>query len=43
VERYRRYKGDTRCRRRRWLGHMAHHCRREEIEAKREQRGMVQQ
>jgi len=38
VENFRGYKGDTRCRRCGWFGHMAHHCRREEIEAEREQR-----
>ena len=37
MERFRRYRGNTRCRRCGWFGHMAHHCRREEIEAKREQ------
>jgi len=39
VERYRGYRGDTRCRKCGWFGHMAHHCRREEIEAERELRG----
>ena len=39
VERFRRYRGDMRCRKCRWFGHMAHHCRRVEIEAKRKQRG----
>ena len=28
-----------RCKRCRWFGHMAHHCRRTEIEAERELRG----
>jgi len=39
VERFRGYRGDTRCRKCGWFGHMAHHCRRIEIEAKREQSG----
>jgi len=39
VERFRGYKGDMRCRKCRWFGHMAHHCRRMEIKAEREQRG----
>ena len=39
VERFREYKGDTRCRKCGWFGHMAHHCRRMEIKAEREQRG----
>ena len=39
VERFRGYRGDTRCRKYRWFGHMAHHCRRKEIEAEREMRG----
>jgi len=39
VERFRGYRGDTRCRKCGWFGHMAHHCRRMEIEAEREQRG----
>jgi len=34
IERYRGYWEDTRCRKCRWFGHMAHHCRRMEIEAK---------
>jgi len=39
VERFRGYRGDKRCRKCSWFGHMAHQCRREEIEAKRELRG----
>ena len=39
MERFRGYRGDTRCRKCRWFGHMAHHCRRAEIEAERELRG----
>jgi len=39
VERFRGYRGDTRCRKCRWFGYMAHHCRRVEIEAEREQVG----
>jgi len=39
IERFRGYRGDTRCKRCSWFGHMAQHCRREEIEAGREQRG----
>jgi len=38
VEKYKWYRGDTRCRRCRWFGHIAHYCRREEIKAKREMR-----
>ena len=43
VERFRGYRGDTRCRKCRWFGHMAHHYRRAEIEAEREQRGGLQE
>jgi len=39
VERYRGYRGDKRCRKCSWFRHMAHQCRRKEIEAKREVRG----
>jgi len=39
VERFRGYRGDMRCRKCGWFGHMAHHCRREEMKAEREQRG----
>ena len=39
MERFRGYRGDTRCRKCGWFGHMAHHCRRTEIEAERELRG----
>jgi len=43
VEKFRGYREDTRCRKRRGFGHMAHHCRRAEIEAEREQRGRLQE
>jgi len=39
VERFRGYRGNMRCRKCGWFGHMAHHCRRAEIEAEKEQRG----
>jgi len=39
VERFRGYREDKRCRRCNWFGHMAHQCRREEIEAGKELRG----
>jgi len=39
VERFRGYRGDKRCRRCSWFGHMAHQCKREEIEAEKELRG----
>jgi len=39
VEKFRGYRGDKRCRRCNWFGHTAHQCRREKIEAEREQRG----
>jgi len=39
VERFRGYRGDKRCKRCSWFGHMAYQCRREEIETEREQRG----
>jgi len=39
VERFKGYRGDRRCRKCGWFGHMAHHCRRMEIEAEKEQRG----
>jgi len=42
VEGFRGYKGDRRCRKCGWFGHMAHQCRREEIEAERKQRGGLQ-
>jgi len=38
VEKFRGYRGDTRCRKCGWFGHRAHHCRRTEIEAERELR-----
>ena len=43
VERFKGYRGDTRYRKYGWFGHMAHHCRRVEIETKRElRRGLVE-
>jgi len=39
MERFRGYRGDKRCRKCSWFGHMAHQCRREEVKAEREQRG----
>jgi len=33
------YRENTRCRKCGWFGHMTYHCRGEEIEAEREQRG----
>jgi len=39
MEKFRGYRGDKRCRRCNWFGHMAHQCKREEIKAEREQRG----
>ena len=39
VERFREHRGDRRCRKCGWFRHMAHHCRRVEIKAEREQRG----
>ena len=38
MERFRGYRGDTRCKKCGWFGHMVYHCRRMEIEAEREQR-----
>ena len=39
VEKFKGYRGDTRCRKCGWFGHRAYYCRRVEIEAKKEQRG----
>jgi len=39
IERYRGYRGDRRCKKCSWFEHMAHQCRREEIEAEKELRG----
>jgi len=39
VERFRGYKGDKRCKRCSWFGHMAHQCRRKKIEANKRQEG----
>ena len=38
VERFRGYRGDTRCKKCGWFGHRAHHYRRAEIKAEWEQR-----
>jgi len=38
VERFRGYRGDKRCRKCSWFGHMAHQYRKAEIEAEKEQR-----
>ena len=43
AERFREYRGDKRCRKCSWFGHMAYQCRREEIKAEREQRGGLQE
>ena len=43
VERFRGYRGDKRCKKCSWFGHMAHQCRRKEIEAKRELRGGLEE
>jgi len=43
VERYRGYRGDRRCKKCSWFGHMAHQCRREEIEAEKELRGGLEE
>jgi len=43
VERFRGYRGDKRCRKCSWFRHMAHQCRREEVEAGRELRGRSQE
>jgi len=39
IEKFKGYRGDKRCRKCNWFGHMAHQCKREEIEAERELRG----
>jgi len=39
VERFRGYRGDKRCRKCSWFGHMAYQCRRKKVEAERELRG----
>ena len=39
LERFRGYRGDKRCKKCSWFGHMAHQCKREEVEAERELRG----
>jgi len=43
VERFRGYRGDKRCRKCSWFGHMAYQCKREEVKAEREQRGGLQE
>ena len=43
MERFRGYRRDKRCRKCSWFGHMVHQCRREEIEAEREQRRGLQE
>ena len=43
MKKFRGYRGDKRCRKYSWFGHMAHQYRREEIEAEREQRGGLQE
>jgi len=43
VKRFRGYRGDRRCRECGWFGHMAYQCKREEIEAEREQRRGLQE
>ena len=43
VERFRGYREDKRYRKCSWFGHMVHQCRREEIEAEREQREGLQE
>ena len=43
VERFKEYRGDKRCKKCSWFRHMAHQCRREEVEAEREQRRGLQE
>ena len=43
VERFRGYRRDKRCRKCSWFRHIAHQCRREEIEAERKQREGLQE
>ena len=43
AERYRGYRGDKRCRKCSWFGHMAHQCRRKEIDTERELRGGLEE
>jgi len=43
VEKYRGYRGDRRCRKCSWFGHMAYQYRKEEVEAERELRGGLQE
>ena len=38
VKRFREHRGDRRCKKCEWFGHMAHHCRRGEIEDERKLR-----
>ena len=39
VKRFRGHRGDKRCRKCGWFGHMAHYCRGAEIKAERGQKG----
>ena len=43
VEKFRGYRGDRRCKKCSWFGHMAHQYRREEVEAERELREGLQE
>ena len=43
VKRFRGYRGDKRCRKCNWFGHMAHQCRRKEIEVEKELRGGLEE
>ena len=43
IERFKEYRGDKRCKKCSWFRHMAHQCRREEVEAEREQRRGLQE
>jgi len=43
VEKFRGYRGDKRCRKCSWFGHITHQCRREEVEAEREKKGRLQE
>jgi len=43
VEKFRRYRGDRRCKKCSWFRHMAHQCRRGKVETERELRGGLQE
>ena len=43
VEKFRGYRGDKRCRKCSWFGHMAHQYRKKEVEVEREQKGGLQE